>query len=95
MFQGRLENPDLKWETNITANLGLDMGFFDQRLQLTVDIYNVETKGLLLDAPIPQLSGFKNMMINAGKTNNKGVEVSITSTLPGLPTSTLHTTKTR
>ena len=75
----QLYNPDLKWETNITANLGLDMGFFDQRLQLTVDIYNVETKGLLLDAPIPQLSGFKNMMINAGKTNNKGVEVSITS----------------
>lgn len=75
----QLYNPDLKWETNITANLGLDMGFFDQRLQISVDVYNVETKDLLLNAPIPQLSGFKNMMINAGKTNNKGIEVSITS----------------
>lgn len=75
----QLHNPDLKWETNITANLGLDLGFFDQRLQLTVDIYNVETKNLLLNANVPLLSGYRTSMINAGKTSNNGVEVSITS----------------
>lgn len=75
----QLNNPDLKWETNITANFGLDMGFFEQRLQMSVDLYNVETKNLLLNANIPLLSGYRSMMINAGRTNNKGIEVSITS----------------
>lgn len=75
----QLQNPNLKWETNITSNLGLDMGFFDQRLQLTVDVYNVDTKDLLLDANVPLISGYKSSMINAGKTNNKGIEVSITT----------------
>lgn len=63
----QLYNPDLQWETNVTANLGIDMGFLNQRLQLSVDLYNIETKNLLLDAPVPLLSGYKSMMINAGK----------------------------
>ncbi len=75
----QLYNPDLQWETNVTSNFGIDMGFLNQRLQLSVDIYNIDTKNLLLDAPIPLLSGFKSMMINAGKTNNKGIEIAITS----------------
>lgn len=75
----QLHNPNLKWETNLTTNIGLDMGFFDQRLQLTLDVYNVETNNLLLDANVPLISGYKSAMINAGKTNNKGIEVSITS----------------
>lgn len=75
----QLYNPDLQWETNVTANLGIDMGFLNQRLQLSVDLYNIETKNLLLDAPVPLLSGYKSMMINAGKTNNKGIEIAITT----------------
>ena len=75
----QLYNPNLQWETNVTSNLGLDFGFLNQKLQLTVDLYNVDTKNLLLDAPVPLLSGYRSMMINAGKTNNKGVEVAITS----------------
>lgn len=75
----QLHNPDLQWETNVTANLGVDVGFLNQRIQLSVDIYNIETKDLLLDAPVPLLSGYKTMMINAGKTNNKGIEVAITT----------------
>ena len=75
----QLHNPDLQWETNVTANLGVDVGFLNQRIQLSVDIYNIETKDLLLDAPVPLLSGYKTMMINAGETNNKGIEVAITT----------------
>ena len=40
----QLHNPDLQWETNVTANLGVDVGFLNQRIQLSVDIYNIETK---------------------------------------------------
>lgn len=75
----QLQNPNLKWETNITSNFGLDMGFFEQRLQVSIDLYNVETKDLLLKANVPLLSGYKSSMINAGRTNNKGVEMSVTS----------------
>ena len=66
----QLHNPDLQWETNVTANLGVDVGFLNQRIQLSVDIYNIETKDLLLDAPVPLLSGYKTM---------KGIEVAITT----------------
>lgn len=75
----QLYNPDLQWETNVTSNLGIDMGFLNQRIQVSVDIYNIDTKKLLLDAPVPLLSGFKTMMINAGKTSNKGIELSVTT----------------
>ena len=75
----QLHNPDLKWETNVTSNLGIDMGFLNQRIQVSVDLYNIETKDLLLDAPVPLLSGYKTMMINAGKTNNKGIEIALTT----------------
>ena len=75
----QLQNPNLKWETNISTNLGLDMGFCDQKIQLTIDLYNIDTKNLLLDANVPLISGYSSSMINAGKTNNKGIEFSITS----------------
>lgn len=75
----QLNNPDLKWETNVTANFGIDMGFLNQRIQVSLDMYNIDTKDLLLDAPVPLLSGYKSMMINAGKTNNKGIEVAVTT----------------
>ena len=75
----QLYNPDLQWETNVTANLGIDLGFLNQRIQMSIDLYNIDTKNLLLDAPVPLLSGYKTMMINAGKTNNKGIEVAITT----------------
>lgn len=75
----QLHNPDLKWETNVTSNLGIDMGFLNQRIQVSVDLYNIETKDLLLDAPVPFLFGYKTMMINAGKTNNKGIEIALTT----------------
>lgn len=68
---------NLKWETNITANLGLEMGFLDQRIQATIDIYNNQTKDLLLNSKLPGLSGYTTVMKNVGETRNRGIEVSI------------------
>ncbi|OKZ04574.1 MAG: SusC/RagA family protein [Bacteroides sp. 41_26] len=73
----QLPNPNLKWETNITANLGLEMGFLDQRIQATIDIYNNQTKDLLLNSKLPGLSGYTTVMKNVGETRNRGIEVSI------------------
>ncbi|MCC8187733.1 MAG: TonB-dependent receptor [Bacteroides sp.] len=73
----QLPNPDLKWETNLTANLGIEMGFFHQRLQTTIDLYNNETKDLLLNMKLPSQSGYQTTMRNIGKTRNRGIEVLI------------------
>lgn len=76
----QLPNPNLKWETNVTANLGLEMGFLDQRIQATIDIYNNQTKDLLLNSRLPGLAGYTTVMRNVGETRNRGIEVSINTT---------------
>ncbi|HEY9260949.1 TonB-dependent receptor [Chitinophaga sp.] len=74
-----LPNPGLKWETTRSQNLGLDLGFLDQRFTFTMDVYNNRTKDLLLNALIPFTSGFASQQINVGATANKGVELSLHS----------------
>lgn len=72
-----LNNPNLKWETTITRNLGLDFGLFNNKLKGTIDIYKNTVKDLLLLRPIPPISGFSFMYDNVGVTSNKGIELSL------------------
>lgn len=72
-----LSNSDLKWETTEQWNLGLDLGFFDERLGITMDIYRKTTKDLLLEASIPTSSGYKFGTKNIGKVRNDGLELSL------------------
>ena len=72
-----LYNPDLKWETTITRNLGFDWGFLDGRLSGTLDLYWNTTKDLLMKVTIPSGSGYDTQYQNFGETSNKGVEVAI------------------
>lgn len=76
-LSSQLPNPDLKWETNISRNLGLDIGLFDQRLQLVVDLYSNVTSDLLLASRVPLISGYSTTMKNIGKTRNNGIELTI------------------
>ena len=69
-----LSNPSLKWETMITRNIGIDAGFFQNRINLTVDLYNNTTKDLLLPQAIDPLSGYATQMQNIGQTTNYGAE---------------------
>lgn len=73
----RLVNPNLKWETTITRNLGLDYGFFDNRLYGTVDVYWNTTKDLLMINSLPPYTGYKDQMANIGQTRNTGLEFSV------------------
>lgn len=75
----QISNPALKWETDRTTNIGVDMGFFGHRLQATADFYINEAHDLLLKKNMPLLSGYSDMMQNIGKTRNSGVEFAITS----------------
>jgi TonB-linked SusC/RagA family outer membrane protein len=76
----QLANPDLKWETTKGTDVGLEAGFFKNRISLEVDVYERDTKDLLLSQEIPGTSGFSTLFKNIGSLNNKGIEVSINTT---------------
>ncbi len=70
-------NPDLKWETTITRNIGLDFTLFRGAINGSVEYYYNSTKDLLINFPVSG-SGYKYQYRNLGETQNKGVEVSLT-----------------
>lgn len=72
-------NPSLKWETTISRNLGIDAGFFQNRISATVDLFLNTTKDLLLRTNIPSSSGYTTQFKNVGSTENRGVELTITT----------------
>ena len=71
------QNPDLKWETTAQFNAGIDFGWFDNRLQLTVDYYYKKTRDLLQNITIPSSSGFSQQLVNSGNVTNEGLELSL------------------
>ncbi len=76
-----MANPDLKWETTITRNVGVDFGLFDGKLSGTIDAYWNTTKDLLMRTTIPGITGFTSTYANVGQTSNKGLEISLNATL--------------
>ena len=75
-----LANPNLKWETTLSNNVGIDLGLFNNRVQVTFDAYYNRTKDLLLNAPISPTSGYLTQFANIGSTSNKGLELQISGT---------------
>ena len=76
----RLANSALTWETTTQTDVGISLSFFDYRFNLTVDYYNKDTEDLLLEVPLPANSGYEFSFQNLGKVNNRGLELSFTST---------------
>lgn len=76
----QLRNSNLKWEGSSTVNLGLDLGFFDNRLSVVAEAFVKNTKDLLLAQSLAHVTGFASQMQNIGKISNKGIELSIMST---------------
>lgn len=70
-----LANPDLKWETTITQNIGLDFGIFNGRVSGTIEAYKNVAKDLLLLTPIS--GGYNNQYRNFGEVQNTGIEGSL------------------
>ena len=79
LYVDRLQNPDLKWERTTSYNLGLDFGLFNNRINGSFDVYEKQTKDLLILRSLPDVTGFANVWDNLGQVNNKGFEISITS----------------
>jgi TonB-linked outer membrane protein, SusC/RagA family/TonB-dependent outer membrane receptor, SusC/RagA subfamily, signature region len=70
-----MANPDLKWETTYTRNLGLDFGLFRNRISGSVELYKNTTKDLLINFPVSG-TGYNTQYRNMGETENKGLEFS-------------------
>ena len=77
MVPSRPENPNLSWEKNKSVNVGLDLGFFDDRLTASFDWYNRKTTDMLLSKRVPYTTGFGSNFVNIGAINNRGVEFQI------------------
>lgn len=69
----------LKWESSKETDLGLDLAVLNNRLSFTADYYNRITYNLLLNRPIPTITGFSNAFTNIGKLQNKGFEFTVNS----------------
>ncbi|GAB3577513.1 SusC/RagA family TonB-linked outer membrane protein [Hymenobacter daeguensis] len=76
---GTIPNPDLGWEYTTTTNVGLDFGFLDNRITGSVEVYQQRTSDLLLPYALPTTSGYSQVLINAGQTQNRGIELSLTT----------------
>lgn len=75
-----LGNPDITWEQTAEANFGIDLGFFNSRLNVSVEHYNSNTIQLLLQQPAMFITGHQTYWNNIGKVNNKGWEIELSTT---------------
>ncbi len=76
-----LVNPNLKWETTINRNAGLDISFLRNRFNLSVDYYSNSTSDLLINTPIASTYGYASQLQNIGSTTNKGWEFQLSTTI--------------
>jgi TonB-linked SusC/RagA family outer membrane protein len=75
----RLANPDLRWEKTAQSDIGLELGLLNGRISLEADVYYRKTTDMLLDAPVPQTSGYATIRKNVGSMENKGIEFGLTT----------------
>lgn len=76
----QIPNQDLKWETTAQFNIGVDMAVLADRISLAVDYYKNHTTDLLFNRPVSMTSGYYSITTNIGELENKGIEVSLTTT---------------
>ena len=74
-----VENPDLTWEKTSMFNVGADLSVLGGYLNLTAEYYYANTTDMLLEVPIPHLTGYSTTLMNIGKVNNRGWELSASS----------------
>nr|WP_255749392.1 TonB-dependent receptor [Pontibacter liquoris] len=70
-----IPNPNLKWETAETVNLGLDFGLLENRISGSVNYYTRNTRDMIIPLVLPGSAGFNNLNVNFGDVENKGIEV--------------------
>ncbi|MDI9880635.1 TonB-dependent receptor [Flectobacillus longus] len=72
-----IANTNLQWERTTQFNLGLDLKLLNNRIGLSAEYYNSTTNDMLLNVPVPDITGFSTQLTNIGKMENKGVELNL------------------
>lgn len=72
-------NPDLRWESSATKNVGIDFSFLKGRVQGSLELYQTNTTDLLLSDQLPGSIGFSAVTKNVGETRNRGVELGVST----------------
>src|SRR5690606_22957583 len=79
LWVNRMANPGLKWERKTSVNFGLDFGLFGNRLDGSVDVYQMNSTDLLVQRSLPDVTGYDWVMDNLGDVRNRGLEVTLNS----------------
>ena len=72
-----MPNPNLKWETSTSTNIGLDFGFLYGRIGGSIEFYNTDTTDLLVNKSLSESTGYTSQLVNMGRVNNKGIELTL------------------
>ncbi len=70
-------NPDLKWESTVTFNLGIDFAILQNRISGNLEYYQSHSNDLLMTRQVPVMNGYRSLWYNIGETENKGVEINL------------------
>ena len=74
-----MSNDNLGWEKTQQLNFGFDLGLFKNRIRLEADFYDSKSLNLLLDVPVPNITGYSSQMQNVGKVQNRGMEFQLST----------------
>ncbi|MCH7409090.1 TonB-dependent receptor [Belliella sp. DSM 111904] len=72
-----VSNPNRTWETSTMSNIGMDLGFFQRKLNVSFDLFDNLTRDILLQLPVPAAYGLGQPIQNAGVVRNRGWEISV------------------
>src|SRR5690625_1418880 len=75
--RSNLANPNLRWETTETIDIGMDISLFNDRMTVILDVYNKLTKNRLTSLPLPGETGFGSITDNVGELRNRGFEIEL------------------
>ena len=79
LYPGSTGNPNLKWETTTQYDAGIDLGIFENRISLVLDLYYKKTTDMLFELPLPESTTSGSAWVNYGAVENKGIEIDLTT----------------
>ncbi|MCC5908207.1 MAG: SusC/RagA family TonB-linked outer membrane protein [Balneolaceae bacterium] len=85
VFSNTMANSSLKWERTEALNLGFDIGFFNDQLNATIDLYHMRTRDLLMDRTLPSIMGYSSVAANLGEIQNRGIEITLNAIALNIP----------
>lgn len=81
LVRNGIPNPAIQWETNKKLNVGVDLAFWNERINASVDVYHNKTENMLVYEPLAAATGFEKVLTNSGSMKNSGIEFAVNARL--------------